>query len=263
MFGAPPPAPCAPLPFCHPNMKKGRTRLHSLHNISAHLHVQSRRWRWHLCVRVCVCACARRFWGTHSSGRVSSFIFLCFTSGNNQLSPRPHAAVSSCFRALQQQRGGGGVRSRSRSRSRTRSGSPPLDSSIICCVLSPHLLHKPLFCCGSSSVTGAAHPQTRPPPPPSCLFFFFFFSHLLLFPLHRFLLLHRRPGLECVDRKWYAGVGDDDPGRAPSPPYSMLDSVRKRRRVTSQPEDRSHVLLPQININKINKCFKNKFLRLV
>lgn len=114
----------------------------------------------------CACACGCR--ATHSSGRVFSFIFPCFTSGNNQLPPRLHAAVSSCFRALQQQRGGGGrSRSRSRtwsrtwSRSRSRSGS-----SLVRCVLPPHLLHKPLFCCCSSSGTGAAHPQTRPPPPP-------------------------------------------------------------------------------------------------
>lgn len=54
--------------------------------------------------------------GTHSSGRVSSFIFLCFTSGNNLLPPRPHAAMSSCFRARQRRRGGG--------RSGDVSGSP-------------------------------------------------------------------------------------------------------------------------------------------
>ncbi|TKS68784.1 Homeobox protein [Collichthys lucidus] len=44
-----------------------------------------------------------RVGGTYSSGRVSSLIFPRFTSGNNNLPPRLHSAVSSCFLALQRQ----------------------------------------------------------------------------------------------------------------------------------------------------------------
>lgn len=164
----------------------------------------------------CVCVGG----STHSSGRVSSLMFCRFTSsGNDELRPRPLAAVSSCFLALRRR---------------------PL-------LLSSLLLPFPPFglprCASSLLLSYLEHGGASDLLLLLRLVFLSSFCvsrlllllqllrrllshHHLLLPLLLLLLLPCRCGLDRGDRDWCAGVGADGPGRAPSPPHSMLDSGR-------------------------------------
>lgn len=163
---------------------------------------------------------------THSSGRVSSLMFSRFTSsGNDELRPRPLGAVSSCFLAL---------------RRRPLLFSPLLLSADRGCA--SYVLLSYLEQGGASDlllllllrlVLLSSFCDSR-----LLLLLLLFLlllrlrripsQHLLLLLL---FLLSFRYGLDRGDRDWCAGVGADGPGRAPSPPHSMLNSGRRRRRM--------------------------------
>lgn len=172
---------------------------------------------------------------------MSSLIFFRFTSGNNKLPPRLHSAVSSCFLALQRQR-----RQR-QERRRIRFSPAPrsvLESRCALLILGFPSLSSSSNTSSSSSSAAPFTPQLleriRRSASDLLLYllllrlFFLFFFFLLRCLLY---LLPRRPGLECGDRKWCAGIGEDGPRRAPSPPYSMLDSVSAGRAERTEEEE--------------------------